>query len=151
MEIILKEDVENLGEAGDVVDVADGYARNYLFPKMLAVEATEHKKEEIERRKEKQSQREEQRRERAQEKVEKLEEEKLVFTVKAGEEGKLFGSVTSNDIVEKLEENNYDNIVSADIKLDENIRSLGLHRVPVKVYAEIKATVKVEVIEAEDE
>ena len=148
MEIVLREDVENLGKAGEVVDVADGYARNYLFPKQLAVQATEHKIKEVKRRKEREQELEEEKRENAREKAESLEKEKLVFEVKAGENGKLFGSITSNDIVEELKEKKF-KIDSRDIMLDENIKSLGIHKVSIKIYDDISATIEVEVVETE--
>jgi len=148
MEIVLKEDVENLGEAGDVVDVADGYARNYLFPKQLAMKATDQKIKEIERQKEKERKKEEERRENAEEIAENLQQEEFSFSVKAGEKGKLFGSITSNDIVEQIQKKGYEDIESNDVVLDENIKSLGVHKVNVNIYDDVSATIDVEVVEA---
>ncbi|MFW6007195.1 MAG: 50S ribosomal protein L9 [Bacillota bacterium] len=149
MEIILTEDVENLGTEGEVVEVADGYARNYLLPRGMAVEATKQKKQEIQQRKKKKERKEEELRQEAEKTAEKLEKEKYVFSVKAGEQGRLFGSVTSNDIAEKVEADGYD-IDKREIELDENIKSLGMHRVPVKIYDDIYAEIKVEVVAAEE-
>ena len=149
MEIILTEDVEKLGSEGDVVEVADGYARNYLLPRHMAVEATDQKIEEIKRQKERERKRKEERRENAQTTAAKLDSTKYVFSVKAGDQGRLFGSVTSNDIAEKLEDDGYD-IDKKEIELDDHIKSLGVHNVPVKIYDDIYAEIKVQVVEKEE-
>ncbi|MFW5998833.1 MAG: 50S ribosomal protein L9 [Halanaerobiaceae bacterium] len=149
MEIILKEDVENLGSAGEIVEVADGYARNYLLPRKMAVTATKQKKKEIEKIKEKQRKKEQEKRGEAEQTADELSDKKYVFSVKAGEQGRLFGSVTSNDIAGKLEKDGYD-IDKREIELDGNIKSLGVHKVPVKIYDDIYAEIKVEVVEAEE-
>ena len=147
MKLILKEDVEKLGEAGDVVDVADGYARNYLLPRQLAVEATEHRLNQLEKKQEKKKKKEKNKRENAEEIASDLEDEKYSFSVKAGEEGRLFGSVTSKDIAEKLKDKGYE-VEKKDVELDENIKSLGVHKVSVKIYDDIYAEIKVKVEEA---
>ena len=98
MEVILVEDVKKLGSEGEVVDVAAGYARNYLFPKGLAVEATKGKKKQIKHRKKKRKRKEKEKISEAKEIAAKLEKEKFAFPVKAGEQGRLFGLVTSKDI-----------------------------------------------------
>ncbi len=149
MEIVLKEDVENLGKVGEIVDVADGYARNYLFPKQLAVKATEQKIKEVKRIKEKERKKEEERREKAEKIVENLEQEEFIFSVKAGEKGKLFGSITSQDIMEQIQEKGYQDIESKNVILKENIKSLGIHKIEVEVYDDISATIDVEVVEAD--
>ncbi len=146
MEVILIEDVKKLGSEGEVVDVADGYARNYLFPKGLAVEATKGKKKQIKHRKKKRKRKEEEKISEAKEMAAKLEKEKFTFPVKAGEQGRLFGSVTSKDIAEKVNGVGFE-IDKKEIDLDENIKELGVHKVPVKIYKDVSADIKVEVVE----
>ncbi len=150
MKVILREDIEKLGERGDIVDVADGYARNYLLPKQMAVQAEQQKIEEIQHR-EKQKRKQEQRKiEEAQNQAAKMEEEKFIFHVKAGEEGRLFGSITTQDIAERAAEKGYE-IDRRNIDLDENIKSLGEHKVPVKIYEDVWAQLNIEVAAAEEE
>lgn len=149
MKIILKEDVEKLGERGDVVEVADGYARNFLLPKQMAVQAQPGKIEEIKKIEKRKRKKEEEKKEQAREQAAKMEEEKLVFPVKAGEKGRLFGSVTSQDIAEELEQKGFE-IDRRNIDLEENIKELGEHQVAIKIYSDISAEVTVEVVEAEE-
>lgn len=149
MKIILREDVEKLGQAGDVVEVADGYARNFLLPKKLAVQAKPGKLEEIKKMEKKKRKQEEARREEAQEQAGKMEEAKLVFPVKAGEQGRLFGSVTSQDIADKFEEKGFE-IDRRNIDLEENIKELGEHQISIKIFKDISAEITVEVVEAKE-
>ena len=148
MEIILKEDVEKLGNKGEVVEVADGYARNYLLPKGLAVFATKENLNQLKQQLKKEERKEEERREEAQEIADKLSELELEFAVKAGEEGRLFGSVTDKDIAESIEEEISVEIDKKDIKMDDNIKELGAHKIEIDLYKDIKAELKVKVIEA---
>ena len=148
MEVILIEDVDKLGSEGEVVDVAGGYARNYLFPKGLAIEATKGKKKQIKQRKKKKRKREKEKIADAKEMANKLENEKFSFPVKAGENGRLFGSVTTKDIAEKVNGAGYD-IDKREIDLDDNIKSLGIHKVAVKIYKDVSAEMKIEVVEKE--
>lgn len=146
MKIILKEDVDKLGSEGEVVDVADGYARNYLLPRGLAARATRGKLKEIKREQKRKKRKEKEKIKEAEKKSAELEEKKYVFKVKAGEQGRLFGSVTTKDIAEKVKEDGFD-IDKRNIQLDDNIKSLGIHKVPVKIYGDVSATLKVEVNE----
>lgn len=148
MKVILREDVEDLGSEGDIVDVADGYARNYLLPRRLAEEATEGKIKQVRQRKEKREKKKKKQRQVAQEKADKLSAETFEISVKAGEEGRLFGSVTTADIAEKLSEAGYDEVEKVNIELDENIKDLGVHKVPVKIFEDIRAEIKIKVVEA---
>ncbi len=147
MKIILQEDVEKLGAMGDVVEVADGYARNYLLPRGIAVEATKGKLKNLKLKIKKQKRKKEELSKEAQALAEKLSAEKFVFAVKSGENGKLFGSVTSKDIFEKVEEAGYD-IDKRKIELDDHIKTLGTHKINVKVYEDVTAELKVKVVEA---
>ncbi|MFW5788082.1 MAG: 50S ribosomal protein L9 [Bacillota bacterium] len=150
MEIILIEDVDNLGSEGDIVEVADGYARNYLIPRQMAVRATEGRKKQIKQQLKKKHKKEKKNVKEAEKIAEKLEDKKFTFPVKAGEQGRLFGSVTTMDIEEKVNEAGFD-IDKKDIELDDNIKELGIHKVPVKIYKDVSADLKIEVVEAEEE
>ncbi|MFW6238475.1 MAG: 50S ribosomal protein L9 [Halanaerobiales bacterium] len=148
MKVILREDVDNLGSEGDIVEVADGYARNYLLPRRLAEEATKGKIKQVRQRKEKREEKKQKQREKAQKKADELTGKTFEVSVKAGEEGRLFGSITTNDIADKLAKAGYDEIEKVDIELDENIKDLGVHKVPVKIFADIRAEIKIKVVEA---
>lgn len=146
--IILQEDVEDLGEAGEVVDVKPGYARNYLFPQGYAVAATEGNLEQIrdERRREKQAADRE--RERAEDLAQGLAGHTLTFDVRAAEEGRLFGSVTSADIAERLQADGLD--VDEDlVDLEEPIKELGVYNIPIRLHSEVRPEVKVWVVAEE--
>jgi large subunit ribosomal protein L9 len=148
MEVILKEDVKNLGEKDEVVEVSDGHARNYLIPKGLAVQANDA---EVAKLKEKQKAKERQRKqelEEAQEKADGLENVILEIAVKAGETGKLFGSVTTNDIADAIEEKVGVKIDKRKVELEDNIRTLGTKQVSINLHKDVSATVKVKVTEA---
>jgi len=147
-EIILQEDVENLGAAGDVVDVKPGYARNFLIPRGLARRATEGNLKRIEeerRRREKAASRE---REAAEDLAGKLEGLSLSFSVRAGEEGRLFGSVTTSDIAEGLAEQGLD-VDRRILQLEEPIKELGVYRVSVDLHAEVRPELKIWVVAEE--
>ncbi|MGM0445676.1 MAG: 50S ribosomal protein L9 [Bacillota bacterium] len=150
MEIILREDVDKLGSSGDVVEVADGYGRNYLIPRGYAVEATESQKKRLKHEIERAKKRKAEKTEQAQELKTKLEAERFIFPVKAGENGKLFGSVTTKDISEAAANEGYE-LDKRNISLNENIKELGVHKVPVKLFDDIYANLIVEVIEAKEE
>ncbi len=147
MEVILQKDVKKLGNQGDVVNVSDGYARNYLIPKGLAVEATSGKKKQIKQKERAQERKENQKTSEAKKMAQKMEAEKFVLSVKAGEKGRLFGSVTTMDIAEAVNKKGYD-IDKRKIDLDENIKSLGTHKVSVKIYKDVTASLKIQVVEA---
>lgn len=148
MRIILKQDIHDLGLEGDIVDVARGYARNYLIPKGIALEANAQniKLTEMQRKKI------EVKRLEAREEAEKVKENMsdIVITIsqKVGEENKLYGSVTSMDIAAHLEKQGI-TIDRRKIVLDKPIKTVGEHEVPVKLYPEVTASIKVVVIPEE--
>ncbi len=148
MKIILKEEVSKLGSLGEVVSVADGYARNYLIPKGIAVEATRGNLRQFEAEKEELLKKVAKLKEGAEVRRKELEAVTLAFTRKAGEEDKLFGSVTSMDIEAALKEQNIE-VDKRTILLGEPIKSLGEHIVEIKLHPEVSASVKVNV-EKED-
>jgi large subunit ribosomal protein L9 len=150
VKVILRSDVENLGAAGDVVTVKPGYARNFLLPRGVAFEATAanvRRLEEEQRRGEARAKRDylEARRRAAQ-----LEAISLTFHAQAGEEGKLFGSITSGDIADRLGEQNLDfDVERRQIQIDEPIKALGVFSVPIRLHTDVKPEIKVWVIKAE--
>jgi len=147
MEVILRAAVEKLGHPGDVVKVAPGFARNYLLPRGIAYEATPGNLKRIAQEKDRLESAENTRRAAAQEVADKLEPISLTFSARVGEEGKLFGSVTSADIAQQLDTQGV-HIEKRMIDLHEPIRALGVYKVPVKLHADVKAEIKVWVIKA---
>jgi large subunit ribosomal protein L9 len=145
MEVILRQAVENLGKPGEVVKVKNGYARNYLLPHGLAYEATPGNLKRIQLERDRLEAAEGQRRMTAQELAAKLEQVSLTFSARVGDEGKLFGSVTSSDIAQQLEAQGY-HIEKRQIDLHEPIKSLGVYRVPVRLHADVKPEIRVWVI-----
>jgi len=144
MKLILKENIEHLGQIGDIVKVAPGYARNYLLPKGLAIEATEKNAKALEHAKRQLAYKKNKSLEAAKNLVAKLEALSIVLTHQAGEEGKLFGSVTNMEIAAFLKDNGLE-IDRKKIVLAEPIKQLGEYTVPVKVHPEVGATLKVTV------
>ena len=144
MEVILKEDVNNLGHRGDVVKVADGYGRNYLLPKKLAMEANAANKAVIEQMKASAVRRSAKEKGEAEQLVTQLNDVALVFERKVGENDHLFGSVTSGDIAHGLESKGF-NIDRRKVSLDEPLKSLGEFLIPVKLHREVTAHIKVTV------
>ena len=145
MEIILRQAVDNLGHPGDIVNVSAGFARNYLLPRGFAYEATAGNKKRMEQERERLEAAESSRREAAEELAKKLEPVSLTFSARVGEEGKLFGSVTTADIAHQLEGQGF-KIEKRQIDLHEPIKALGVYRVPIRVHADVRAEVKVWVI-----
>jgi large subunit ribosomal protein L9 len=145
MEVILKEDVVNLGHRGDVVKVADGYGRNFLLPRKLALQATLANKAVIEQMKAAAARRSATEKALAEELVTKLEPVALVFTRKSGESGQLFGSVTSSDIAGELAAKGFD-IDRRKIQLNEPLKALGNYDVAIRLHREVTAKLKVRVI-----
>jgi large subunit ribosomal protein L9 len=151
MEVILKEDVANLGHRGDVVKVADGYGRNFLLPRKLAMQATQANKAVIEQMKSAAARRSATEKVQAEALAAKLEPLVLSFTRKSGENGHLFGSVTSVDIAGELETQGFE-VDRRKIQLPDPIKALGDHSVAIKLHREVTAHLKVKVLaEATDE
>ena len=142
MEVILKEDLENLGNRGDVVKVADGYGRNYLLPRKLAMQATAANKAVIEQMKQSALRRSAREKGEAEQQVALYDALTLEFTRKVGENEQLFGSVTSSDIAQALEAKGFVTD-RRKIQLEEPLRQLGEFLVPVKLHREVSAHVKV--------
>jgi len=145
MEVILKEDVDNLGHRGDVVKVADGYGRNFLLPRKLAMQATLANKAVVEQMKVSAARRSATEKAQAEALVLKLEPLVLSFTRKSSEAGHLFGSVTSSDIAAELAAKGFE-IDRRKIQLAEPFKSLGDFTVAIKLYREVTAHVSVKVV-----
>ncbi|HLJ88634.1 MAG TPA: 50S ribosomal protein L9 [Candidatus Angelobacter sp.] len=149
MEVILKEDVVNLGHRGEVVKVAEGYGRNYLLPKKLAIEATRGNKAVIEQMKQAAVRRSAVEKADAEALARQVEAVTLTFLRKAGEKDHLFGSVTSVDIAEGLEKKGF-NIERRKIQLSDPLKSLGSFDVAIKLHRDVTSHIKV-VVEKEGE
>ena len=145
MKVILLQDVRGTGKAGDLANVSDGYARNMLIPRGLAVEATPQNIKQLEKKKEAQKKQFEEDKAAALELKKKLEEVTVEVRTKAGKDGKVFGSVTSKDIADALKEMGFD-IDKKKIQLDSPIKATGTIDVNVKLFTEIAGKVKVNVI-----
>jgi len=145
MEVILKEDVVNLGHRGDVVKVADGYGRNFLLPRKLALQATLANKAVIETMKTSAARRSASEKVQAEELVAKLEPLALSFTRKSGESGQLFGSVTSADIAAALAAKGFE-FDRRKIVLNEPLKTVGDFDVAIKLHREVTAHIKVKVL-----
>ncbi|UCG74698.1 MAG: 50S ribosomal protein L9 [Gemmatimonadota bacterium] len=146
--VILRQDVTDLGRAGEIVDVKAGYARNYLIPQGLAYAASEGNVRRLENERRQARVSVEREKERAEGLAAELEGRSVSFKVRAGEEGRLFGSVTSVDIAEQLAR---DGVVidRRDIMLDEPIKELGVFRVPVRLHADVRPELTVWVVAEE--
>ncbi|CAN5742088.1 50S ribosomal protein L9 [soil metagenome] len=150
VKVILRQNIETLGEAGEVVSVKPGFARNYLLPRGFAYEATAANLREIETEKSRGEARARRDYLEARRRASQLEAVSLTFHAKAGEESKLFGSITSADIAERLNEQGLDfEVDRRAIELDEPIKALGVFSVPVKIHTDVRPEVKVWVIKAD--
>ncbi len=145
MKVILLQNVKGLGKEGEAVDVKDGYARNYLLPKKLVVEATEGNLKTLEAQKASQKIKKQQEIDEAKELVARLEESPIEITAKAGEGEKLFGSITSKDLAEALEKQHKIKIDRRKIVLPEPIKGLGIRDVEVKLHTDAVGKLKVNI------
>jgi len=143
MDVILLQDVEKLGSKGSVVDVSDGYARNYLLPRKLAEQASPGRIEQVRRRQEEEESRKVRDAERAEDLAELLGKTVLTVTAQAGEDGKLFGSVTAADISRELFRARNVKIDKKKINLEEPIKETGDYMVEIEVHTGVKANAKV--------
>ena len=144
MEVILREDVDKLGSRGAVVKVTDGYARNFLLPKRLAVAATSANKKIVEQEREAHLRREAKEKTDAQDLGKLMANVKLTFRQKVGENNQLFGSVTAKDIADALEAQRF-HIERRKVQLDEPIRTLGDHKVTLRLHRDVSTQIDVAV------
>ena len=145
MQVILRDRLEHLGNAGEVVNVKPGYARNYLIPQGLAYEANDANLKRIDRERAQLVKRAEGQLQVARERAAALEGVSVTFNARAGEEGKLFGSITTADIAERLAEQGVE-VDRKQIQLDEPIKALGVFSIPVRLHADVRPEIKVWVI-----
>lgn len=145
MKVILKEDVPSLGKAGQIINVKDGYARNFLFPKGLAILADEKNIKLLDYQKKKIEEEAKKKRQDAESVVQRLSEIQITIKAKTGEDQKLFGSVTSKDIAEALGKEGF-SIDKKQVNIVEPIKRLGEYEVELKLHSNIMAKVKVNIV-----
>jgi len=147
MKVIFLKDVKGKGKKGEIKNVADGYAQNFLFKQGLAIEATPANLKTLEAQKNKQKREAEEELARAKQQKEQIEQLTVEISAKAGEGGRLFGSITSKQIAESLEKQHKIKIDKRKIELGDAIRALGYTNVPIKLHSEVTAVLKVHVTE----
>ncbi len=145
MKVILQADIKGTGKKGQVLDVADGYARNFLLPKKLAIEATVGSIRDVKNKKAREERRKEKEKEAAVQLAEKLNDMLIEVKTKTGEGGRLFGSVTGKEIVEALKKQHGVEVDKRKLEIKEPIKALGNYQVNVKVYPDVSAILKVHV------
>ena len=151
MKVILADDVDNLGRKGDVVSVADGFARNFLVPKGLALFASKGALRQAEQMRRAREEQERKVKEEAASRVGRLGATPVYISARAGEEGRLFGSVTKADVARAIQDQLGESVERQLVALDDPIRSLGTHTVEIRLHEEVNAMVTVEVIAHEEE
>jgi large subunit ribosomal protein L9 len=145
MEVILREHVDHLGQRGDVVKVANGYARNYLLPRKLALAVTDNNKRQIEREKKIAEARDAEDKAQAEAIAQRLSQLDIEIARRVGEHDTLYGSVTSQDIAQALKDKGFD-VDKRKITLDEPLKALGESSIPVKIHRDVTAQLKVRVV-----
>jgi len=148
MEVILREDIERLGNRGQIVKVADGYARNFLLPKRLAVAATESNRKIVEQERQAHLRREAKLKTEAEDLGKLMTGTVVTITQKAGENDQLFGSVTAKDVADALEKKNF-TVDRRKIQLEEPIKQLGEFKVPLRLHKEVSIEITVQVVREE--
>ena len=137
MKVILLQDVKSLGKKGEVVNVSDGYARNLILPKKLGVEATEKNKNDLKLQKAHEEKLAAQKLAEAQELAKQLEGLQITVTMRAGEGGRVFGSVSSKEIAEAAKKQHNLDLDKKKIQLDDPIKAFGMHEVPIKLHTQV--------------
>ena len=146
MKVILKADIKGVGKKNEVINASDGYARNFLFPKDLAVEANAENMSKLKAQESSKKFQKDVEREEAKKLAEKLGKIMVTIKVKAGENGKIFGGVSSKEIADNLEKEHKLKIVKKKILLKETIKTLGTHMIEVKLFDGVNGTIKVNII-----
>ena len=147
MKVILKADIKGVGKKDQVINASDGYARNFLFPKNLAVEANNSNMSKLQAKNDANQYRKDQEKEAAKETAKKIENITLKLQVKAGENGKIFGGVSSKEIAENLEKQHNIKVDKKKINLKETIKTLGTQTIEIKLFEGVTGKLKVSVIE----
>lgn len=148
MKVILTEDVKKLGKKGETVEVNDGYARNYILPQKLGVEANGKNLNDLKLQKRNEEKMAQQRLDEARALAEKIEQQAVTVSMKAGEGGKVFGSVSAKEIAAAVKAQHQLDLDKKKIQLPEAIRSFGTHEVGIKLHPQVTATIRVKVEEA---
>lgn len=148
MKIVLLENVKKLGKKDEIIEVSDGYARNVIIPKKLGLPATAENLNNVRLKNKNEEKKEENLRNIAEKNKEIIEKAKFVVSIKAGANGKTFGSITSKEIAESIKNESNIEVDKKDILLDESIKNVGTYDVKVKLHKDIHATIKVEVKES---
>ncbi len=147
MKVILLDNIKGVGKKDEVINASDGYARNFLFPKKLAVEANPENMSKLKNKQDSQQHKKDVEKEKAIEIAEKLKSITLTIKVKAGDNGRIFGGVTSKEISENLRNQFKIDIDKKKIVLNENIKNLGTFNISVKLFEGVTGSLKVKVIE----
>ena len=148
MKIILQQDIKNVGKEGEIVNVADGYARNYLFPRKLAIEAAGGALKNVQMRQALEERRGEKLKAQADQAAGKIEGKSVQITAKAGSGNRLYGSITAQDIADAIKENLGVTVDKRKIHLADPIKAMGTYTVPVKLHRDISVSLNVEVVKA---
>ena len=146
MEVILLKDMENLGKVGDIVNVKDGYARNYLIPAGIALPATKSNVRRVQNELQSLKKKAERQLQKFKEMAEKLNTTRITIEHEAGEEGKLFGSVTTSQIEKALHKAGFEDIEKKQIILEKPIRETGTYEVKIHLFKDVEATITVDVV-----
>ena len=146
MKVILLQDIKAVGKKGQVLDASDGYARNYLLPKKLAVVADAANMNELKTKQEANKYKRDMSMASAKELSEKMKNFELVFKIKAGDNGKIFGSITSKDIADELNKKYYVEVDKKKVMLSDAIKNLGVYNVEIKLFEGVSGMLKVSVI-----
>lgn len=149
MKVILLQDVKKLGKVGDLVEVADGYGRNFLIPKGMAILADEGKLKAIQEKVRVEKRRRDKELREAEEAAKSLGTSAVTLQVKTGEQGRLYGSITAKDVADAIERELGISVDKKKIEISEPIKSLGTYRIPVKLFPGISSEITVNVVSAE--
>jgi large subunit ribosomal protein L9 len=145
MKIILLQDIKGTGKKGDIINSSDGYARNFLFPRKLAIEATAQNLEELKRQKDSVEHKRAVNRENSLDLKDRLEKQAIEIVAKSGQNGKLFGAVTAMDIEKAIKDATKIEVDKRKISLDEAIKAIGVYTVTIKLFEDVSAKVKIEI------
>lgn len=146
MKVILKENIKSIGKKDEIINVSDGYARNYLFTKNLAVEATKENLAKLKGKKDSELFKKSNEIEAAKNVAKKMEKIRLQFKIKTGENGKVFGGISSKEIAEKLESEYEIKVDKKKIELKDSVKTLGITKVEIKLYEGVVGKVNIELI-----
>ena len=147
MKVILTQDIKSVGKKGQIIDASDGYARNFLLPKKMAVVADNANLNELKTKQDANKYKRDMSKANAEELAQKMKDFELVFKIKAGENGKIFGSVTSKDIAEALNKKYFVEVDKKKICLDDAIKTLGVYTIDIKLFEGITGKLKVSVVQ----